>query len=155
MAVRIRLQRHGRRNRPFYRIVAADARAPRDGRAIETLGIYDPVGTTGSRDPVRIDAARVNYWLGVGAQPTHTVAILLKKQGIVPPWKRGSAPRRAAAAAGGSPTPAAPAPEAAARKAAAVAAKADKQAAAAARQKAAELGLGTKKAKREAKKARS
>ncbi len=76
MAVKLRLARAGAKKRPFYRIVAADARAPRDGRFIERVGVYDP-----TRDPsyVRLEADRVEYWLGVGAQPTRTVARLLRR----------------------------------------------------------------------------
>ncbi len=74
--VRLRLTRRGSKKRPFYRIVAADARAPRDGRFIEQLGYYDP-----KRDPfeLKIDLERVDYWLGVGAQPTETVAHLIAR----------------------------------------------------------------------------
>ena len=76
MAVRLRLTRMGAKKRPFYRIVAADSRSPRDGRFIEKLGYYDPM-----RDPPTIELKmdRVDYWLGVGAQPTETVASLIKK----------------------------------------------------------------------------
>jgi small subunit ribosomal protein S16 len=75
MAVRIRLARAGAKKRPFYRIVAADARAPRDGRFLEKLGTYDP-----NTDPstVVVDRPRVDYWLGTGARATETVARLLK-----------------------------------------------------------------------------
>ncbi|MCK6505343.1 30S ribosomal protein S16 [Myxococcota bacterium] len=74
--VRLRLTRFGRKKRPYYRIVAADSRSPRDGRHLEMLGHYDPVP-----DPVvlKVDMARVDYWLGVGAQPSDTVAALIKK----------------------------------------------------------------------------
>ncbi|RMG99765.1 MAG: 30S ribosomal protein S16 [Deltaproteobacteria bacterium] len=76
MAVKLRLARAGAKKRPFYRIVAADARAPRDGRFIERIGVYDP-----TRDPsyVELKADRVEYWLGVGAQPTRTVERLIKR----------------------------------------------------------------------------
>ncbi len=76
MTVRIRLQRHGAKKRPFYRVVAADQRAPRDGRFIELLGTYDPL-----QDPpvVRLKKERVDYWLGVGAQPTDTATYLIGK----------------------------------------------------------------------------
>ncbi|MBT9148955.1 MAG: 30S ribosomal protein S16 [Dehalococcoidia bacterium] len=77
--VRLRLQRTGRRNRPSYRIVAADSRAPRDGAFIEILGHYDPL-----IDPatVVIDHDKALKWLRVGAKPTETVTSLLRKQGI-------------------------------------------------------------------------
>ena len=76
MAVRLRLTRMGRKKRPFYRIVAADSRSPRDGRNIEFLGHYNPM-----TDPseLKVDLERVDYWLGVGAQPSDTVAGLIKK----------------------------------------------------------------------------
>ena len=74
--VRIRLKRMGRKRRPFYRVVAADSRSPRDGRHIEVLGTYNPM-----TEPLTVDLKmeRVNYWLGVGAQPTETVANLIKR----------------------------------------------------------------------------
>ena len=76
MAVKIRLARHGTRNRPFYRVVAADVQAKRDGRYIELLGTYDPL-----QDPaaIKLKAERIQYWLSVGAKPTETVASILKK----------------------------------------------------------------------------
>lgn len=77
--VRLRLQRTGRRNRPNYRIVAAESRAPRDGAFIEILGHYDPL-----TDPatVVIDEDKALKWLRVGAKPTATVTGLLRKQGV-------------------------------------------------------------------------
>lgn len=77
MAVKIRLARTGAKKRPFYRIVAADARSPRDGRFLEKLGTYDP---TKNPSAVHVNQARVDYWLGVGAQPTDTVKRLLKSE---------------------------------------------------------------------------
>lgn len=76
MAVKIRLSRAGAKKRPFYRIVAADSRSPRDGRFLEKLGTYDP-----TKEPslVVLNHARVQYWLGVGALPTETVARLLRR----------------------------------------------------------------------------
>lgn len=80
MAVRIRMKRLGRTHRPFYRICAMDARAPRDGRVIEELGYYDPmVKETDAR--AILNGERIDYWLGVGAQPSHKVAVLIKKYG--------------------------------------------------------------------------
>ena len=80
MAVKIRLNRMGAKKNPFYRIVVADSRAPRDGRFIEILGNYDP-----SLQPavVNIDEEKVMDWMGKGAQPTDTVKALLRKQGIM------------------------------------------------------------------------
>lgn len=76
MTVRIRLQRHGAKKRPFYRIVACDKRSKRDGRFIELLGTFDPL-----QDPpaIRINAERAAYWLGTGASASETVATLIKK----------------------------------------------------------------------------
>ena len=76
MAVKIRLARAGAKKRPFYRIVAADARSPRDGRFLEKLGTYDPLTEKGTLDMKR---DRVAYWMGVGAQPTDTVARLIRR----------------------------------------------------------------------------
>jgi small subunit ribosomal protein S16 len=76
MSVKIRLARGGAKKRPFYRIVATDARSPRDGRFLEKLGTYDPMTKDGT---VTLDRARVDYWLGVGAQPTDAVRRLLRK----------------------------------------------------------------------------
>lgn len=75
MAVKIRLARAGAKKRPFYRIVAADTRSPRDGRFLEKLGTYNP-----NTEPstVHLQHDRVSYWLGVGAQPSVTVQRLLK-----------------------------------------------------------------------------
>lgn len=74
MSVRIRLQRHGAKKRPFYRVVATDKRAPRDGRFIELLGTYDPL-----QDPpaIRLKKDRVDHWLSVGAQPSDTARWLI------------------------------------------------------------------------------
>lgn len=76
MSVRLRLQRHGATKRPHYRVVATDKRSPRDGRFIELLGTYDPL-----HEPpiVRMHSERVEYWLGVGAQPSETVLSLVRK----------------------------------------------------------------------------
>ncbi|GHS92020.1 30S ribosomal protein S16 [Synergistales bacterium] len=89
MAVRIRLSRFGKKKAPFYRLVVADSRAPRDGRFIELLGTYDPM-----TDPatVSIEEERALYWLGVGAQPSETAKGLLKKQGI---WEKFAASKKA------------------------------------------------------------
>ncbi len=80
MAVKMRLRRMGQKKAPFYRIVVADSRYPRDGRFIEQLGYYNPM-----TDPaeVQIDAEKAAKWLKNGAQPTDTVRALLKKQNII------------------------------------------------------------------------
>jgi small subunit ribosomal protein S16 len=78
--VKIRLRRMGRRNRPFYRVVAADSRSPRDGKFIEIIGHYNPL-----TDPatISIDEEKALKWLSYGAQPTDTVRSLLDKLGIM------------------------------------------------------------------------
>ncbi|MCZ6834836.1 MAG: 30S ribosomal protein S16 [Planctomycetota bacterium] len=78
----LRLKRMGRTHRPFYRLNAMDKRAPRDGRVIEELGWFDPIAPEDKQVKFKLD--RVDYWLSVGAQPSRTVANLLKKQGCDP-----------------------------------------------------------------------
>lgn len=80
MAVRIRLKRMGAKKRPFYRIVVADSRSPRDGRFIEEIGIYDP---TAEPSVFEVNEEKVKDWLKKGAQPSETVRSLLKKADIV------------------------------------------------------------------------
>ena len=80
MAVKIRLRRMGAKKAPFYRVVVADSRYPRDGRFIDTIGTYNPLTTPVE---IKIDAEKAKKWLGNGAQPTETVKALLKKSGIV------------------------------------------------------------------------
>ena len=76
--VKIRLHRVGAKKAPFYRVVVADSRAPRDGRFIEEIGTYDPSADNGSKIKVNMD--RVNYWIANGAQPTDTVRGLISKE---------------------------------------------------------------------------
>ena len=80
MAVRIRLKRMGAKKRPFYRVIVADARAPRDGRFIDTLGTYNPL-----TDPaaVKLDPDKVRLWLARGAQPSDPVRHLLAREGFL------------------------------------------------------------------------
>ncbi|EPR26517.1 SSU ribosomal protein S16P [Geobacillus sp. WSUCF1] len=80
MAVKIRLKRMGTKKKPFYRIVVADSRSPRDGRFIETIGTYDPVAEPAQ---VKIDEELALKWLQNGAKPSDTVRSLLSKQGIL------------------------------------------------------------------------
>lgn len=80
MAVRIRMKKLGRRHRPFYRICAVDSRRPRDGRVLEELGIYDPIVPEVDARAV-LKGERIQYWLGVGAQPSEKVRTLIKKYG--------------------------------------------------------------------------
>ncbi len=77
MAVRIRLKRMGRKAQPFFRIVVAEAQSKRDGKEIEILGYYDPLAA--KEKQLAIERERIQHWLGVGAQPSTTVANLLKK----------------------------------------------------------------------------
>ncbi len=80
MAVRIRLTRMGTKKKPFYRLVAADSEAPRDGKFLEILGYYDPM-----KDPavIKVHEDKVNYWLEKGAITTESVRALLRKQGLL------------------------------------------------------------------------
>ncbi|CAB4381491.1 unnamed protein product [Rhizophagus irregularis] len=86
MVVRIRLARHGIkiRNRPFYNIVVANAKTPRDGKHIEKVGLYDPIPIELGIKNVELNTDRIKYWLSVGAWPSDTVARLLSKAGIMP-----------------------------------------------------------------------
>ena len=77
--IKLRLKRMGAKKRPSYRIVVADSKSPRDGRFIESIGYYDPIAEPKT---LKIDNERAKHWLSVGAQPTDTVRMLLKKQGI-------------------------------------------------------------------------
>jgi small subunit ribosomal protein S16 len=83
MAVKMRLRRMGRRNRPFYRLVVADSRYPRDGRFIDQVGHYDPL-----HDPaeVVIDEEKVMKWLGNGVELSDTVRSILSKEGVLKKW---------------------------------------------------------------------
>ena len=74
--VKIRLRRMGAKKAPYYRVIVADSRSPRDGRFIEELGTYDPMA---EGDTLKIDVERAKYWIANGAQPTDTVRGLLKK----------------------------------------------------------------------------
>ncbi len=80
MAVKMRLTRMGAKKAPFYRVIVADSRSPRDGRFVEEIGYYNPL--TEPAD-IKIDAEKAKKWIANGAQPTETVKSLLKKSGIV------------------------------------------------------------------------
>ncbi|HKF36262.1 MAG TPA: 30S ribosomal protein S16 [Ktedonobacteraceae bacterium] len=80
MAVKIRLKRVGKTKAPSYRVVIADARAPRDGRIIENIGWYNPLVEPSA---IKIDEEKALYWLKVGAQPTESVTLLLKRTGVM------------------------------------------------------------------------
>ncbi len=79
--VRLRLKRTGRTHRPYYRIVAIDIRARRDGKPIEELGHYDPMATDADK-AFTVNTERAEHWLSVGAKPSQTVASILKKAGV-------------------------------------------------------------------------
>jgi small subunit ribosomal protein S16 len=123
MSTRIRLRRMGSKGRPFYRVVVADQRSPRDGRFIENIGRYQPLN-----DPslIEIDPERALHWLRVGAQPSNQVRNLMEKIGI---WDTFVAERPKAAASSGAPKPERPAKEKLSKKAQAKAAEAAKAAA--------------------------
>jgi len=80
MAVKLRLKRMGSKQKPFYRIVAADSKSPRDGRFIETVGTYNPIAKPAS---ISVDETKTLYWLSKGAIPTDTVRSILSKEGIM------------------------------------------------------------------------
>ena len=83
MALKIRLSRSGAKKRPYYRIVVADIRSPRDGRFIEKIGRHNPMLPKDHEERIVIDEERVKYWLGVGAKPTDRVARFLAERGLV------------------------------------------------------------------------
>ena len=82
MSLKIRLSRGGAKKRPFYRIVVADARMPRDGRFVERLGTFDPLKAKDAADRIVIDAEKAKAWIAKGAQPTDRVARLLETVGV-------------------------------------------------------------------------
>jgi small subunit ribosomal protein S16 len=90
MAVSIRLARGGSKKRPFYSVVAADSRMPRDGRFIEKLGTYNPLLPKDSEERVKLNMERVQYWLGEGAKPTDRVARFLEAAGTLPKSTRNN-----------------------------------------------------------------
>jgi len=90
MAMKIRLARGGSKKRPFYRIVAADSRMPRDGRFIEKLGTYNPLLPKDSEDRVTMNMERIQYWLGEGAQPTDRISRFLEAAGVVEKQERNN-----------------------------------------------------------------
>lgn len=80
----MRLARFGRKNLPFYRIFAADSRAPRDGRHIEIVGHYNPIPGADKNKHIGLNIERIKYWFSVGAQPSRTVGRLLGQAGVIP-----------------------------------------------------------------------
>ncbi|XP_020207623.1 30S ribosomal protein S16-2, chloroplastic/mitochondrial [Cajanus cajan] len=85
MVVRIRLSRFGCKNKPFYRVMAADSRSPRDGKHLEVLGYYNPLPGQDAGKRMGLNFERVKYWLSVGAQPSEPVERLLFRAGVLPP----------------------------------------------------------------------
>ncbi|MEE9388457.1 MAG: 30S ribosomal protein S16 [Paracoccaceae bacterium] len=90
MAMKIRLARGGSKKRPFYRIVAADSRMPRDGRYIEKLGTYNPLLPKDSEERVKMDVERIQYWLGQGAQPTDRISRMLEAADLIAKKERNN-----------------------------------------------------------------
>ena len=90
MAMKIRLARGGSKKRPFYRIVAADSRMPRDGRYVEKLGTYNPLLPKDSEERVKMNVERVQYWLGQGAQVTDRVSRMLEAAGVLEKKERNN-----------------------------------------------------------------
>ncbi|MEJ6393660.1 30S ribosomal protein S16 [Gymnodinialimonas sp. 2305UL16-5] len=90
MAIKLRLARGGSKKRPFYRIVAADSRMPRDGRFIEKLGTYNPLLPKDSEERVKMDMERVQHWLSQGAQPTDRVSRFLEAAGVIEKKERAN-----------------------------------------------------------------
>lgn len=93
MALKIRLARGGAKKRPFYSIVVAEAKSPRDGRFIEKIGTYNPLLAKDDPKRVQYNEERVKHWLGVGAKPTDRVARFLSANGLVK-WERGNNPKK-------------------------------------------------------------
>lgn len=94
MALKIRLARHGRKKAPFYAIVVADSRAPRDGNYIEKVGIYDPRLAKDNEKRVVLNNERIQHWMGVGAQPSDRVAYFIGKAGLAPMPEQKNSPQK-------------------------------------------------------------
>ena len=90
MAMKIRLARGGSKKRPFYRIVAADSRSPRDGRYLEKLGTYDPLLPRDNENRVKMDVDRVQHWLERGAEPTDRISRMIEAAGLRPAKQRSN-----------------------------------------------------------------
>jgi small subunit ribosomal protein S16 len=96
MSLKIRLARGGAKKRPFYSIVVADSRSPRDGRFIERIGTYNPMLDKGHADRLVLKEERIKHWLGVGALPTDRVARFFGDAGLVPKPEVHESPKRSA-----------------------------------------------------------
>ncbi|TCP60280.1 SSU ribosomal protein S16P [Rhodovulum bhavnagarense] len=90
MALKLRLARGGSKKRPFYRVVVADSRMPRDGRFIEKVGTYNPLLPKDSEERIKMDMERVQHWLGQGAQPTDRVSRMLEAAGVLTKKERNN-----------------------------------------------------------------
>ena len=96
MALKIRLSRGGAKRRPFYAIVVADSRSPRDGRFIEKIGTYNPMLARDNPQRVTLDTERAKHWLSVGAQPTDRVALFFGRAELAPMPERRESPKKSA-----------------------------------------------------------
>jgi len=94
MALKIRMTRGGAKKRPYYRIVVADSRSPRDGRFIEKVGFFNPLLAKDSDKRVGLEVERIKYWLSVGARPSDRVGRFLAQEGLFD-WKPGNNPEKA------------------------------------------------------------
>lgn len=94
MALRIRLARAGAKKRPYYRIVVAEATAPRDGRFVEKVGTYNPMLPREHADRIRLVEDRIKYWLSVGAEPTDRVELFLEQAKLIAPVQRPEQPKK-------------------------------------------------------------
>lgn len=94
MALAMRLSRGGRKKRPFYRIVVADKRMPRDGRYIERLGTYNPLLAKDDENRVNLNEDRIKHWLAEGAEPSYRVAVFLGKAGLAPMPEQRNNPQK-------------------------------------------------------------
>ena len=95
MSIKIRLARAGSKKRPFYRVVAADSRMPRDGRFIEKLGSFNPLLPKEKKERIKLESERVKHWLSKGARPTVRVTRILGEANIMPMPKPGNNPQKA------------------------------------------------------------
>jgi len=96
MSLKIRLSRAGAKKRPYYHIVIADSRSPRDGRFIEKVGAYNPMLPSEHADRIRLNDERIKHWLSVGAQATDRVARFLGNAGLAPKFEYAEQPKQSA-----------------------------------------------------------
>lgn len=96
MALKLRMARGGRRNLPYYRIVVADSRAPRDGKFLEKVGTYNPLLSNDNPQRIVLNSERIKYWLSQGAQPSDRIAMLLGRAGLIEMPKQSATPKKSA-----------------------------------------------------------